>query len=441
MSLVEEYELKRALWLKKIIRNRELGTFVRYATPEFSEPTHLQPIVDALTEIAFDGVKKNICISAPPQHFKTTTLQHFIALYLVLKPTANIVYMSYNETLASQRVLEIIKILERLGIKPDPRQSTKTQYWTLKGGKITAAGVDAGFTGRAADLIIIDDPHKNIDEVRSPAMMQRLINVFKGVVETREQDRTSVIVTHTRWSKGDMIGWILDNRKKYQSINIPVINDGEPLLPSILGLNSIEEIRDGSPDVFLSMYMGQPPNSMSSVFRSELNGVTLPKYYTEKPNEFDSVAIGGDLAYTDKTRADYTVYVLMYKNGSKIYIEHAERWQQDFLYTRGRIKQVYDDYQIPFELEYNGVQKGIVETLENDGIAVNRQDVTASKYSRSLDFASEWNRGNVYIKKADWNQWFLDEVLSFTGSGKEHDDIVDACVYAYRGVSYDIGFA
>lgn len=180
---------------------------------------------------------------------------------------------------------------------------------------------------------------------------------------------------------------------------------------------------------------------MSSVFRSELNGVTLPKYYTEKPNEFDSVAIGGDLAYTDKTRADYTVYVLMYKNGGKIYIEHAERWQQDFLYTRGRIKQVYGDYQIPFELEYNGVQKGIVETLEMDGIAVNRQDVTASKYSRSLDFASEWNRGNVYIKKADWNQWFLDEVLSFTGSGKEHDDIVDACVYAYRGVSYGIGFA
>ena len=438
-QIVKDREI--VFFQERILNDKNVSKFIPFTNPTYTEPKHLELICKELSEITFDGVKKNICLSAPPQHFKTTTLQHWIALHLKVHPKANIVYMSYNETLAMERVYEITKILTKMGIHPDPKQSTKKQYWTQEGGKLTAAGIDVGFTGRKADIIIIDDPHKSLDDVRSVARMQSLINVFTGVVESREQNDTSVILTHTRWAKGDLIGWVLDNRKKYKYINVPVLQNGKAILPERFNLEAIEDWQTKNPDGFRSMYMGVPPNSMSALFRAEVNGEPLPKYFTDIPNEYESFSIGGDLAYTDKTRADYTVVVRGYKAQGKIYIDHVERWQQDIIYTKSRLKQIYEEYKAPIQLEDNGVQKGIVDMLVNEGIYINRQKVDASKYTRALEFASQWNLGNVYIRRADWNNWFVKELFDFTGSGKEHDDIVDACVYMFRGLQSSLAFA
>lgn len=418
-----------------VIDNRDVTGFVPYITPDYNAPDHLTPLTKELAEITFNGVKKNICLSAPPQHFKTTTLQHWLALHLKINPTANIVYMSYNETLATERTYEIIKILNRMGIYGDPKQSTKKQYWTQHGGKITAAGIDVGFTGRKADIIVIDDPHRSLDDVNSNARMNQLINTFTGVVETREQKQTSVIVTHTRWSKNDLIGWVLKNRD-YNYINIPVITDGKALLPQLFDIPQIEKKRKESENVFKAMYMGQPPDSINQVFRSD--GI---QYYTETPTQYSGSSIGGDLAYTDKSRADFTAVVYMYKVENKYYIENVERWQRDFNYSRTKLKEIYSEHNTPIQLEYNGVQKGIVDTLTADGLYINKQKIDASKYTRSLEFASAWNLGNVLIKKAEWNEWFIKELLDFTGSGKEHDDCVDASVYAFKGLQSTFAFA
>jgi predicted phage terminase large subunit-like protein len=428
-------EILRAKLFKKIIRERNVNSFVCHITKEYQSPDHLTPLTKELSEITFDGAKKNICLSAPPQHFKTTTLQHWLALHLKINPTANIVYMSYNETLATERTYEIIKILNRMGISGDPKQSTKKQYWTQHGGKITAAGIDVGFTGRKADIIVIDDPHRSLDDVNSNARMKQLINTFTGIVETREQKQTSVIVTHTRWSKNDLIGWVLKNRD-YTNINIPVITDGKALLPQLFDIPEIEKKRKESDNVFKAMYMGQPPDSINQVFRSD--GV---QYYTELPKEYQSFSIGGDLAYTDKTRADFTAIVYMYKADDKYYIDNVERWQRDFNYSRTRLKEIYTEKDTPIQLEYNGVQKGIVDTLIADGVYINKQKIDSSKYTRSLQFASAWNLGNVYMRKAEWNEWYIKELLGFTGSGKEHDDCVDASVYAYKGLQSSFAFA
>ena len=360
---------------------------------------------------------------------------------MYLHPTINIVLMSYNTTYASHRVVNIITTLKRLGIKPNPMRKGKFGYETQTGASITPAGIATGYTGRPADITIIDDPVRTLDDVLSTAHMESTLRTFKGVTESREQNNSSIIITHTRWHKNDLIGWVLKERSRYSNINIPVITDGVPLLPSFLNLEMIGYKQKELGGDFNAMYMGQPPDSMSAIFRSEVDNKPLPKYYTNTPNEYDSFAIGGDLAYTDKTRADYSVIVTGYKSGEKIYIESVERWQRDFNYTREKLKQVYDKHQTPIQLEYNGVQKGIVDTVISDGVHVNKQKVDASKYTRALEFSAQWNLGNVYIKKADWNDVFLKEVFNFTGSGKEHDDIIDALVYLFRALSRSLSFA
>jgi hypothetical protein len=116
--------------------------------------------------------------------------------------------------------------------------------------RLQAAGIDVGFTGRKADIIVIDDPHRSLDDVNSNARMKQLINTFTGIVETREQKKTSVIVTHTRWSKNDLIGWVLKNRD-YTNINIPVITDGKALLPQLFDIPEIEKKRKESLRTYL----------------------------------------------------------------------------------------------------------------------------------------------------------------------------------------------
>lgn len=435
-------EIKRELFLRQeIIEGQDLLKFIPFISPEYKAPLHLLPLIVELEAILFKDEKRLITLSAPPQHYKTTTIEHFLALAIKIKPKVSIVIMSYNETFATDRIVNIITLLKKMGIKPNPMKSGKTGYMTESGASLIPAGIETGYTGRPADITIIDDPIRTLDDVTSVARTNRVLNTFKGVTETREQNKSSVIVTHTRWHKNDLIGWIQENRKRYLNINIPVLIDGKPLLPEKMGLEMIDIRRLESPDVFKAMYMGVPPNSMSALFRTEVNGELLPKYFTDIPNEYEAFSIGGDLAYTDKTRADYTVVVRGYKAQGKIYIDHVERWQQDIIYTKDRLKQIYNEYHAPIQLEDNGVQKGIVDMLVNEGIYINRQKVDASKYTRALEFASQWNLGNVYIRRADWNSWFVKELFDFTGSGKEHDDIVDACVYMFRGLQSSLAFA
>lgn len=437
MDLEELVQAEEVVFFEEeIIQKQSLMNFIPFVSPDFNPPYHLKEFVDDLEAMIFRGEKQLMTLSAPPQHFKTTTLEHAVALLIYLRPKTSVVLMSYNFTYASDRVMNIIEILNKLGIEPHPMKKGKSGYRTKDGASITPAGIATGYTGRPADLAIIDDPVRTLDDVLSVAHNRSMINTFEGVVDSREQNESSIIVTHTRWHKGDLIGWIMKNRDKYKHINIPVITDGVPLLPSKLNLEMIETKQKELGDAFKAMYMGQPPDSINQVFRSD--GV---QYYSETPKEYQSFAIGGDLAYTDKSRADFTAIVYMYKANDKYYIENVERWQRDFNYTRSKLKEVYQAHDTPIQLEYNGVQKGIVDTLISDGLYINKQKIENSKYTRSLDFASQWNLGNVLLKKAEWNEWYIKELLDFTGSGKEHDDCVDASVYAFRGLQSSFAFA
>lgn len=435
MTLTEKVRIRDELYFRnKICKEKNVIRFIPFATQGYSKPKHLSSLTDELKEITFNNKKVNLCLAAPPQHFKTTTLQHWVALHLKIHPKANIVYMSYNETLATERVYEITKILKKIGIKPDPKQSTKKQFWTEDGGKITAAGIDVGFTGRKADVIIIDDPHRSLDDVTSNARMKQLINTFEGVVETREQNHTSVILTHTRWHKRDLIGWVLENREHYKYLNIPVLIDGEPIAPDLLSLEEIEKKRKTNKSRFNAMYLGQPLESLSSLFQKEI-------HYRETPTEYEGLSIGCDLAYTDSSRSDYTAYVVMYKVGDKYHIEEAGRWQSDINVTKIRLMELYEKYQVPIQLEDNGVQKGVNSLLSNYGIYINRNKIVNSKYTRALDFASQFNLGNVSMKRGAWNQDYIKELLEFTGSGREHDDWVDASVMAFKGLQSSFAVA
>ena len=122
---------------------------------------------------------------------------------LQLDPERRIIVASYAESLASEHARTARNIIESYGSRardpltgiplPDKLgleladDKSAAGHWTIKGhrGGVFAAGVGGGMTGRPADLIIIDDPYKNMEEADSPAYRAKVDEWFKAVVTTR----------------------------------------------------------------------------------------------------------------------------------------------------------------------------------------------------------------------------------------------------------------
>jgi len=60
---------------------------------------------------------------------------------------------------------------------------------------------------------------------------------------------------------------------------------------------------------------------------------------------------------------------------------------------------------------------------------------TGSKLNAARPLAAQIEAGNVFLLKGDWNDIFINEVVSFSGSNKETDDQVDAASGAFQKVN------
>lgn len=70
---------------------------------------------------------------------------------------------------------------------------------------------------------------------------------------------------------------------------------------------------------------------------------------------------------------------------------------------------------------------------ELSGYSVKSKPVSGSKISRAEPFAAQWQRGNVLLLKASWNDELINELEGFPEG--LHDDQVDACSDAFLMVS------
>lgn len=69
--------------------------------------------------------------------------------------------------------------------------------------------------------------------------------------------------------------------------------------------------------------------------------------------------------------------------------------------------------------------------LEQNGIRVDAMPASTDKLDRSVNAAVEWNAGNVPLPAgATWLNSHIAEMNSFTGTGDEVDDRVDALAAA-----------
>jgi predicted phage terminase large subunit-like protein len=391
-------------------------------------------------ERACSGEPVRVLVSTPPQHGKSQTVEHAIARDLLLNPGKFWAYVTYSSDKARIESRQIRDFSIRAGVelRPDTRA---LGYWrTPQGGGLLATGIGGPITGqRSLKRIIVDDPIKGSEDAESPLIRDNTYDWFQSSIISRAHPDTAIMVIATRWHHDDLIGRLAQQTNSgapmWEVINLPAIGDyGDALWPERRPIEFLERQRAGMTSYFWNaLFMGRPVPRGETVFGDATN-------YVDVPASAYRVGGGLDLAYTEKTRSDYSVAVVMArvlspKPDEDLYyvldVRRAQRAPPEF--HEEAIEPIKDTYPgIRFRCYLATSEMGSGQFMRKLGTNVDLHRAKVDKFQRAQPVAAAWQAGRVLVPSAaPWRAAFLDEVQKFTGVGDRHDDQVDALAAAY----------
>jgi predicted phage terminase large subunit-like protein len=415
---------------------RKLGLvdYVAALSPRWEPPQHLAPVA-ALFERAMRGETVRACVSVPAQFGKTTLIQHGIVQMLSRHPTWPVVYASYSADFAHDRSKEIRDLAREAGLSLRDDTSAAGRWRLVEGGGLLATGIGGPLTGYAAQIVVVDDPHKNREEAESRREREKISDWLRSTALTRISPTGSCIVVHTRWHPDDLIGRL--EADGWEVVNLPAITaDDESLWPSQRPRDFLRQReREVGPYEWAALYMGQPRARGGAVFSA------TPTTYATAPTELTR-GIGLDLAYSAKTSADWSVAVVLGKAGSgadaRYYVLDVLRAQMrasDFAQQLSMLRARWPH--TASRIYAGGADRGALDFLalpppRGVGLNVEVKTAVGDKYSRATPLAAAWNAGRVLVREgAAWLPDLCDEVARFTGQGDAHDDQIDALAAAF----------
>src|SRR5690606_9908060 len=194
---------------------------------------------------------------------------------------------------------------------------------------------------------------------------------------------------------------------------------------------------------FVSLYQGEPRPKGGTVFNE-------PTYYNPKdlPKEGFRVGYGVDFAYTEKTRADWSVCLQgrlttekikqpdgTFTKVSKLYLTQMDRAQVDAPAFTLTLKSRHAKQPGPMRWYVSGTEQGAAQFVRQKVPSLQVKTASSDKLIRATPVSEAWNDGRVLIPYYDrdvdgdapeWVEELESEVKGFTGIKDAHDDIVDA---------------
>jgi predicted phage terminase large subunit-like protein len=223
----------------------------------------------------------------------------------------------------------------------------------------------------------------------------------------------------------------------WEVVNVPAVDDrGDPLW-HLRPLAFLEEQRRRGEYDWWSLWMGRPRPKGESVFHA-------PRFY--EPHQLPSryrVGKGVDLAYTAKTRADYSCAVVLLQggeneNGLPLFVVEVQRAQCEVPVFVAALATLNETYPLgDWHWFCSTTERGVAQVVSDgvNGVTIDPVLATADKFVRAQAVAQAWNDGRVLVpRQAPWLKPFVDELGAFTGVGDRHDDHVDALASAFAAL-------
>src|SRR5262245_18171429 len=169
----------------------------RLTKGRFQTPPHLQRLSKAIAHAVKTGGR--LIAEMPPRHGKSETGSLWGPTWFVnVFPEKRVLLSSYEADFAASWGRRTRNLVEEhqdqllVSLSPD---STAANRWnTREGGGMTTAGAGGSLTGRGADLLIVDDPHKNAEEAYSKTIQERIWDWWTTTAVTRLEPGGAVIV-------------------------------------------------------------------------------------------------------------------------------------------------------------------------------------------------------------------------------------------------------
>ena len=437
-----------------------------------------------------------ILLSASPQTGKSLTVtESFQSWVLIKDPRKSIITIGYEATFASRfgrrnrdKFIEFAPILTHNKVKiHDKVQSTEswetmvynagTGLYDSANGGMNTAGMGGPITGKTGNIIVVDDPIKNMKDADSEVKVSDNIEYFQSAIETRllGNPGSLCIVMCTRWVPNDIIGWLRRHRKKYivgdynyaalcteqNKHKDPLGREvGEGICPEMrLDGHWAENIKESytasqGGHVYNALFQGEPSDEQGNLFRTE----DWEEYEIDKiwiPEKFDRIYLSIDATFKDNKDNDYVAMKVGGIRSGNDYARYIVRKGMDLPDTLDKVIKVCKQFPeidvIYIEDKANG--PGIVSVLrkwrrklgidEHDFPSVYPLNPEGGKYARAQSASPFQREGRCFIpcekdahrfsspedfewEEADisYTQAFKHELGTFPFSA--NDDLVDA---------------
>ncbi len=439
MSSLERLPSKQEIRQEKA--RRHLADWCRYVDDQYEVAPHHAKLIAALERVE-RGECKRLIVSMPPRMGKSmTTSWRFPAWFIGRDPDRQVLLGSYSASLAEDMSRTCRNELGEYG--PEvfgvgvSDGSSAVDRWAIEGhrGKFGAAGVGGSFTGKGADLFIIDDPLKGEEEANSELMRQRAERWYRTTVRSRLAPGGRIVLVMTRWHEDDLAGALLTRAKQggiqWEELRLPMLDDdGAQLWP---GRFSDEEIADlkiaAGTRGWEAVYQQRPAPAEGGLLKRP-----WWKYYREAPR-FDSVLQSWDMAFKDTKGSDFVVGQVWGKKGASCYLLDQVRGRMNFPATCVALEALslkWPEATLKLvEDKANG--SAVIDSLKERIPGLVAVEPDGGKEARAAAVSPLIEAGNVFLPdpKLPENAWveeFLLEATSFPYG--RNDDQVDAATQA-----------
>jgi predicted phage terminase large subunit-like protein len=441
--------------LHSLMLSNDLATFIAYAHYALNgsnfqfQDFHFLVIKKLQAIVEQKNTKRNLGICMPVGAGKTLLVQYFIAWSFCRSINNAYVYASHSETNIMKLSREVkdmfghkfLQGLFKLKLKAD--EGSKSN-WSFQGAinrtGLLATPIGSGITGA-------DSGNPNVKSYSGAAVLDDLIDVSKirrtlalaevntsydeKIATRRRTPKTPTIAVMQRLIIGDFISWVKENEPEdWDIIEIKALNEDETSFwEDRYPAEQLKKIRNSNPFKFYAQYQQEPiRDDGTCIFNKDSFA-----WYDELP-QMDEITDSWDTAVKVKQVNDYSVCEVWGEKRNPVGIKDHYLifvWRERVLFPKLKAKfreinRLYNPNRSLIEDKSAG--ETLIPEMKAEGFSgiVAIQTGTQDKAERAAVPSEVIDQGRVFLPKdAPWLDVFLDEVLTFTGDGKSHDDQVD----------------
>ncbi|MEG0470769.1 MAG: phage terminase large subunit [Solibacillus sp.] len=423
---------------------------------------HTELVCEVLQRIA-DGEQLSVLIEMPPRHGKSMTVtESFPSFYLAKNPDKRVIAAAYSDGLATKfgrlNRNKFNEFSNLFGLRLSESNAAMKDWGVQdKRGGMIATGIGGSITGQGADLMIIDDPIKNMKEASSQTIRDNIWDEWEATLSTRLHDGASLIVIMTRWHEDDLIGRLLTRSpRKWIRLRLPAIAEdeddllgrafGEALCPE-LGYNQ-EWAESKKSEVgsrtWASLYQQRPSPAGGNIFKRE-----WVRYYVRTaeqkrewglsddvvvlPVHLDKLAQSWDCTFKDSSSSDFVAGGVWARKQAQYFLLDIDHRRMGFADTMKAIRAMSDKWPDAcskyIEDKANGT--AIIEMLKDEISGIIPVNPDGGKEARANAVSPLFEAGNVFLPHPNLHSWsedVIEELVSFPNAA--HDDLVDMTTQA-----------